>query len=80
MPMTIVTKFASPDEASLCNSADDALTIVAITCAMLNSVFEPFCFFYLLWRRNRDRNSQISTQKQVAVLPGKSRNELALVE
>ena len=79
MPKTIVTKFASPDEASLCNSAEGALTIFAATFAMLNSVFDPFWFFYLLWRRNRERNLQISAQNQVAVLPGNSKNELAIV-
>ena len=78
LPVMIVTKVSSIYEVSLCDSTEGKLKLFAYTCVIINMVFDPLWFSYILWRMKRDRQSHISPTKEVAVPSGNSRNERAI--
>ena len=79
LPAIVIIKISSPYEFSPCNSIKGSLKVFALTCSLIDVLFDPLWFFYLLWRMTKNQRRNVLPQNKIEVLPGNSRNEIAII-
>ena len=79
LPAIVITKISSPLEFSPCNSTEGSLKVFMFTCSMLDMLFDPFWFFYMLWRMTKNQQHNVLPQNEVKFSPYSSRNETAII-